>query len=245
MLLKEAPDRELSFPLHHAVWWKTGGWGLILTHCCPQFRRLKRIQTTQSWFWDFRADKTFTTLVRRSSHSASDSTTRPQAWPSRQRRVTDGPGWFQVRAASHYFQDYQRRPGEVRPWPCPDSWRSCSCRVTALPATSAAWLELSVPLATTVAAAASCISNLGTQNSGWRFSAALLPRLFWTNPRSHHKGATGRVRTGDQLLPVLCHCQLGQDIPTVCRQDLLLPINWYYQILCIIIMIMDMKIMMQ
>ena len=31
---------------------------------------------------------------------------------------------------------------------------------------------------------------------------------------SHHKGSTGRVRTGDQLLPVLCHCQLGQDIPT-------------------------------
>ena len=43
---------------------------------------------------------------------------------------------------------------------------------------------------------------------------ALLPRLFGTNPRSHHKGATGRVRTGDQWLPVLCHCQLGQDIPT-------------------------------
>ena len=32
-------------------------------------------------------------------------------------------------------------------------------------------------------------------------------------PRSHHKGATGRVRTGDQRYPVLCHCQLGQDIP--------------------------------
>ena len=30
--------------------------------------------------------------------------------------------------------------------------------------------------------------------------------------RSHHKGATGRVRTGDQRLPVLSHCQLGQDI---------------------------------
>ena len=29
----------------------------------------------------------------------------------------------------------------------------------------------------------------------------------------YHKGATGRVRTGDQRLPVLCHCQLGQDIP--------------------------------
>ena len=32
------------------------------------------------------------------------------------------------------------------------------------------------------------------------------------NPRSHHKGATGRVRTGDQLypgmIPVLCHCEL-------------------------------------
>ena len=44
------------------------------------------------------------------------------------------------------------------------------------------------------------------------FAAALLPRLFGTNPRSHHKGATGRVRTGDQRLPILCHCQLGQDI---------------------------------
>ena len=30
---------------------------------------------------------------------------------------------------------------------------------------------------------------------------------------SDHKGATGRVRTGDQLLPILCHCQLGHDIP--------------------------------
>ena len=25
-------------------------------------------------------------------------------------------------------------------------------------------------------------------------------------PRSHHKGAIGRVRTGNQRLPVLCHC---------------------------------------
>ena len=30
----------------------------------------------------------------------------------------------------------------------------------------------------------------------------LLPRLFGTNPRSHHKGAIGRVRTGDQRLPL-------------------------------------------
>ena len=43
---------------------------------------------------------------------------------------------------------------------------------------------------------------------GRRFAAALLPRLFGTNPRSHHKGATGRVRTGDQRLPVLCHCHI-------------------------------------
>ena len=49
--------------------------------------------------------------------------------------------------------------------------------------------------------------------SPWRFAAALMPRLFGKNPRSHHKGATGRVRTGDQRLPILCHCQLGQDIP--------------------------------
>ena len=46
---------------------------------------------------------------------------------------------------------------------------------------------------------------------GRRFAAALLPRPFGMNPRSHHKGATGRVRTGDQRLPVLCRCQLGQD----------------------------------
>ena len=40
-----------------------------------------------------------------------------------------------------------------------------------------------------------------------RFAAALLPLLFGNNPRSHHKGATSRVRNGDLLLPVLCHCQ--------------------------------------
>ena len=28
-----------------------------------------------------------------------------------------------------------------------------------------------------------------------------------------HVTPQGRVRTGDQRLPVLCHCQLGQDIP--------------------------------
>ena len=33
------------------------------------------------------------------------------------------------------------------------------------------------------------------------------------NLRSHHKGATDRFRTGDQRYPVLCHFQLGQDIP--------------------------------
>ena len=34
-----------------------------------------------------------------------------------------------------------------------------------------------------------------------------------TSPSSHHKGAIGRVRTGDKWYPVLCNCQLGQDIP--------------------------------
>ena len=57
------------------------------------------------------------------------------------------------------------------------------------------------------------------------FAAALLPRLFGTKVPGHttslwHKGATGRVRTGDQWYPALCHCQLGQDIPDV---ELLLP----------------------
>ena len=32
---------------------------------------------------------------------------------------------------------------------------------------------------------------------GRRFAAALLPLLFGKNPRSHHKGATGRVRTSN------------------------------------------------
>ena len=35
--------------------------------------------------------------------------------------------------------------------------------------------------------------------------------MLGKNPRSHHKVATGRVQ--NQLLPVQCHCQLGQDIP--------------------------------
>ena len=48
---------------------------------------------------------------------------------------------------------------------------------------------------------------------GLRFTAALLPWLFSKNPRSYRKGATGSVRNGDQLLPFLCHCQLGLDIP--------------------------------
>ena len=43
------------------------------------------------------------------------------------------------------------------------------------------------------------------------------------HPRSHHKGATGRVRTGNQRYPVLCHCQLGQDIPVACETGLLYP----------------------
>ena len=55
--------------------------------------------------------------------------------------------------------------------------------------------------------------NKNSFNLGRRLAAALLPKLFWKNPRPHHKGAAGRVQTGDQLLPVLCHCQLGQDIP--------------------------------
>ena len=57
-------------------------------------------------------------------------------------------------------------------------------------------------------------------DTGRRFAAALLPRLFGTNPRSHYKGATGRVRTGNRRLPVLCHCQLGQDIQLRYLQNL-------------------------
>ena len=49
--------------------------------------------------------------------------------------------------------------------------------------------------------------------AGRRFTTALLPLLFGKNPRSHHKGALWRVWTGDQQLSVLCHFQLGQDIP--------------------------------
>ena len=51
--------------------------------------------------------------------------------------------------------------------------------------------------------------RLFTSFAGPRFAAALLPLLFGTSPRSHHKGATGRIRTGDQQLPVLFHCRLG------------------------------------
>ena len=49
---------------------------------------------------------------------------------------------------------------------------------------------------------------------------SFITTLFGTNPRSHHKGATDRVRTGDQLLPVLCYCQHGQDIPNTSTSKL-------------------------
>ena len=38
-------------------------------------------------------------------------------------------------------------------------------------------------------------------------------------PKSHHKGATGWVPTVYQLYPVLCHCQLGQDIYCLHKQN--------------------------
>ena len=68
----------------------------------------------------------------------------------------------------------------------------------------------------------SAVNLKGRASQGRRFAAALVPRLFGKNPRSHHKGATGRIRTGDQLerLPVLCHCQLGQDsVPMQCALE--------------------------
>ena len=47
-----------------------------------------------------------------------------------------------------------------------------------------------------------------------RFAAALLPRLFRNNVPGHTtKAPPVGVRAGDQQYPVLCHCQLGQDIP--------------------------------
>ena len=43
------------------------------------------------------------------------------------------------------------------------------------------------------------------------------PQLYYYDgsghARSHHKGAAGRVRTGDKRHPALCRCQLRQDIP--------------------------------
>ena len=47
------------------------------------------------------------------------------------------------------------------------------------------------------------------------FAAALITTTVQElHPRSHYKGgALSRVQTGDQLFPILCHCQLRQDIP--------------------------------
>ena len=50
-----------------------------------------------------------------------------------------------------------------------------------------------------------------SQNSRAEVRLSFITTTVWEE--SHHKGATGRVGTGDQLLPVLCHCHLGQDIP--------------------------------
>ena len=41
-------------------------------------------------------------------------------------------------------------------------------------------------------------------------TALIITTVREQHPRSHHKGATDRVRTGDRRYPVLCHYQLGQ-----------------------------------
>ena len=40
-------------------------------------------------------------------------------------------------------------------------------------------------------------------------------RSFITTTVRDQSPATGRVRTGDQRFPALCHCQLGDDIPAL------------------------------
>ena len=42
-------------------------------------------------------------------------------------------------------------------------------------------------------------NGLCVLQEGQRFSAAVLPQLSGKNPRSHHKGVTGRVQTGNQV----------------------------------------------
>ena len=48
-------------------------------------------------------------------------------------------------------------------------------------------------------------------------SEAEVRRSF--NTTTVWEGATCRVRTGDRRYPILCYCQLGQDIPLICTQD--------------------------
>ena len=63
------------------------------------------------------------------------------------------------------------------------------------------------------------IASLNLSISHWSLSKEEIRLSFITTnireqpSRSHHKGATARVRTGDQRYPIPCHCQLGQDIP--------------------------------
>ena len=59
----------------------------------------------------------------------------------------------------------------------------------------------------------SVTSTVNLLKAGVRRSFIAKTQVREQRPRSHHKSATGRVRTGNQRYPVLCHCQLGQDIP--------------------------------
>ena len=47
-----------------------------------------------------------------------------------------------------------------------------------------------------------------------RLAAALLPILFWNKVPGHATRVPQVELTGNQLHPVLYHCQLGQNIPT-------------------------------
>ena len=55
---------------------------------------------------------------------------------------------------------------------------------------------------------------------GRRFAAALLPRLFGKNPRSHHKGPTSRVRTGNLKHTLLDDAVLFTVAAPECPRDI-------------------------
>ena len=118
--------------------------------------------------------------------------------------------WIHILIWIHVYEEYREIIPEIMCTKVPDAPGASARPIRGTPMHADGMFNAVLNKFSTFFAQKNHVKN-NAQNSpvGQRFATASLPLLLWKYCRSHHKGTTCRVRTGDQLLPVLCHCQLG------------------------------------